>query len=329
MIPNNTSTEISGGHSSGSTSTQSSPAAEQKRGDTASQTAPAIPAHNYVYKKDGVYGYEVQLSKDQVAAGAASAPLVMVRYLGQSRGAYRAEIMNRAFTTILSCTSPCSYITAREYYYNPYAGSQLIDKKVVPAGTTVAAGIMQDAMNGQLIPYDQRPAAIAARARQAAYKRERLAKERAEYITQERERRAAKRKAEDNARERLAIEHEPPYVTTAAALMFLDSKQATNLMKIVGGRRVQISGRVSSIRRSQEYRGFRIQLAARSHFGGSEGFVKSAVIYLSSHVTIPTKLLAFNSTTTLGPNITVICTRADFTAPLPSAYGCQLAHGGQ
>ena len=135
--------------------------------------APILPAHYYTYEKNGEYGYEQQLSQKQIDAGIASAPLIMVRYLGQRQGVYRAEILSGATTAILSCSSPCDYITQRDYYYNPYVGSQLINTEVIPAGSTVAAAIMHDAMNGRLIPYDQTPTAKAAAAKRAAYERKR------------------------------------------------------------------------------------------------------------------------------------------------------------
>lgn len=164
-------------------STPSAPAAthaEPAQSSTSTDALLAPPAHNYVYEKDGVYGYEGQLSEDQRNAGEATAPLFMVRYGGEHHGVYRAQSVKGGYTTDFSCSTPCRYITIKIYYYKPiYSATQfgvfqeheneLVDKEVIPARHTVAAAIMQDAMNGQLIPYDQTPAVKAAAAKRAAY----------------------------------------------------------------------------------------------------------------------------------------------------------------
>ena len=118
-----------------------------------------------MYEKGGEYGYEQQLSQNQIDAGQASASLVIVRYLGNKRrGVYQAEILNGYFTVVLSCPSPCHFITMREYYRDLYGtpfqrnmSTQLIRKEVVPATNGMLATlIMQDAMNGQLRIYGTR-----------------------------------------------------------------------------------------------------------------------------------------------------------------------------
>jgi hypothetical protein len=197
----------SGGDSGGNASKQGSPTTAQTQASTA-PAAPILPSHNYRYEKDGEYGYESELSQDQIEAGVASAPMLMVRYLGQRRGRYRAEIVSGASTSVLSCSSPCSYITARDYYHNPYSGSELIDKEVIPAGNTVAASIMQDAMNGQLRVYGAR-------------------------------RRAA------HARWLAAQARRPPYVTTAVAFIAANERSEHTTKRAVEGRRVQVSGIVT------------------------------------------------------------------------------------
>lgn len=170
--------------------------------------APPPPTHYYVYEKDGEYGYEASLSQYQINSGAVSSSLFMIRYLGEHEGVFRAENVDGAYTTVLSCSSPCSYITARYYYYNPYLGSQLLKKEVFPAGSTVAAAIMQDAMNGQLRVYGSR-------------------------------RRAA------HARWLAAQARLPPYVTTATALIAANNRNQQTLRQLLEGRRVQISGHVA------------------------------------------------------------------------------------
>ncbi len=126
----------------------------------ASPPPPSVPTHYYSYEKDGEYGYETQLSQTQIDRGIASAPLIMVRYMGELRGVYRAqivtgspEIVSGPITVVISCSSPCNYITTHEYYFNSYGGAALIDKEVMPAGTTVSAAILHDAMSGQLKVY--------------------------------------------------------------------------------------------------------------------------------------------------------------------------------
>lgn len=176
--------------------------------------APAAPLHNYVYEQDGQYGYQPQLSPDQINAGAASAPLVMFRYLGESRGVYRAQSQTAPFTGVLSCSAPCDYITVLTYY----ADGEIAARQVMPGNNnSIAAEVMQDAMNGQLIPYDQRPAAKAA-AKAAAAKRA----ARAAWLA--------------------AQARRGPYVTTASALYAAYRHNQRAILHVLDGRPLQVSG---------------------------------------------------------------------------------------
>lgn len=203
----------SGSNSGENASKQGSPTTAQTQvsaAASASPAAPTLPTHNYTYEKGSVYGYQPQLSQNQINSGAASAPLVMVRYLGEHQGVYRAAIVDVADTSILSCSSPCSYITERDYYNNPYFGSQLVDKEIIPAGSTLAAAIMQDAMNGQLRVYGARRRAIQQKQEAA----------RAAWLAEQKRR--------------------PPYVITAVALYAASGESA--VQRKIAGRRLQITG---------------------------------------------------------------------------------------
>jgi hypothetical protein len=112
---------------------QSGTSAENTQ-DNATATVPPPPAHNYVYVKDGEYGYQPEISQDQLNAGQASAALVMVRYLGEHQGVYRVEVVEGgAYGGTLSCASPCSYVTVKEYDYD----GELVDREIAPAGSTI------------------------------------------------------------------------------------------------------------------------------------------------------------------------------------------------
>lgn len=176
----------------------------------ASAPPPSTPVHYYSYEKDGEYGYEQPLSQNQIDAGMASAPLVMIRYLGKLRGVYRFEVVEGRVTEVFSCSLPCRYITQRNYYYNPYIGSQFINKETFPAGNTIAAAVMYDAMNGQLRVYGAR--------RHAAY---------VAWLA--------------------AQQRRPPYVTTAVQFMKSATYNRDAFKRTLKGRRVQVSGIVAQV----------------------------------------------------------------------------------
>lgn len=112
-------------------------------------TIPSPPTHNYVYEKDGVYGYRQQLSQDDINAGTASKPLLMIRYLGEKDTVYRVVIDDGSGVEgVLSCKSPCNFITAETV-----ENEQVVGTAVAPAAGTIAGDVMQDAINGYLKVY--------------------------------------------------------------------------------------------------------------------------------------------------------------------------------
>lgn len=188
-------------------------------GSSAQTVANALPpsSHNYVYEKDGEYGYQPQLSQDQINAGDASRPLVMFRYLGKSRGVYRAQSSTGPFTGVLSCSAPCDYITVVTHY----ADGEIADRQVMPGDdNSIAAEVMQDAMNGQLRVYG-----AARRAAQARWEAQRRAA-RAAWLA--------------------AQAHRGPYVTTAVAIDAAFRRDRNATLHVLDGRLLKVSGIVAS-----------------------------------------------------------------------------------
>lgn len=291
----------SGGNSGGNASKQGSPTTAQPQVSAVSSASPAAPtrsAHNYTYEKGSVYGYQPQLSQNQINSGAASAPLVMVRYLGEHHGVYRAEIVDVANTSILSCSSPCGYITERDYYYNPYLGSQLVGKEVIPAGSTLAAAIMQDALNGQLRVYGARRRAAEAR-REA---RQRAA--RAAWLS--------------------AQARRGPYVTTAVALYAAYSRNHHSTLHVIDGRRVQVRGTVVGM--SGAMGGSPGEMVLDLRTTGSEPYNNPNSLELEF---LPSQYGPIQGVHA-GQPVTALCQRVDFPfAGNPTGERCRLLKPGE
>lgn len=112
------------------------------------------PDHNYVYEKNGIYGYQQQLSQDDINAGTASKPLDMVKYLGQKNGVYRVLLIDESdgsASNLLSCSPPCTYMTIETLY-----AGQSMNKQTIPTVGTLGGDILNDAMNGKLKIYGQK-----------------------------------------------------------------------------------------------------------------------------------------------------------------------------
>lgn len=107
------------------------------------------PSHYYATEDDGEYGYTQELSENDKRSGMASAPLVMIRYLGEQGGIYRIAVPgDGGVQNIISCANPCEFMKSTVVW-----NGQVIKHITVPAGTTIAAAAFQDAANGQLKPY--------------------------------------------------------------------------------------------------------------------------------------------------------------------------------
>lgn len=110
---------------------------------------PPIPMHNYVIEENGLYGYQPVVSDADRTNGVAQKPLVMVKYLGQRNGTYRAEVqIQPGMTTILSCKDPCEY-----FKVTPYAYGESGDPQTMKAEGTLGGGILEDAIAGELKPF--------------------------------------------------------------------------------------------------------------------------------------------------------------------------------
>ncbi|HEY1772524.1 MAG TPA: hypothetical protein VGH91_04960 [Gammaproteobacteria bacterium] len=137
----------------------SAPTAQDSDSEATPDNTPApaapLPDHNYVYEKNGMYGYQQELSQDDVNSGTAAKPLMMIRYLGVKNGVYRAMLLDESDTpgasNIISCSSPCAYMTLETVY-----GGQVLSKQTVPTSGTMGGGILSDAMNNKLQVYGQK-----------------------------------------------------------------------------------------------------------------------------------------------------------------------------
>ena len=110
---------------------------------------PPIPTHNYVIEEDGLYGYQPVVSDADRTNGVAQKPLVMVKYLGQRNGTYRAEVqIQPGMMTIVSCKDPCEY-----FKVTPYAYGESGDPQTMKAEGTLGGGILEDAIAGELKPF--------------------------------------------------------------------------------------------------------------------------------------------------------------------------------
>ncbi|WP_139169667.1 hypothetical protein [Chitinasiproducens palmae] len=101
--------------------------------------------HNYVLARDGEYGYEA----------ADKQRIVMVRYLGEKRGVYTAEIQKGDAVGQMSCRAPCDQILTRYFV----GGKQTRAEKTRNDGVSIGAAIFADAMAGQLRTYGEQSAA--------------------------------------------------------------------------------------------------------------------------------------------------------------------------
>lgn len=139
---------------SGNNDSDSPPPPPATPGAYSPEPAPR-PAHNYVYVgDDGQYGYQQELSSNDQQAGVAQKPLVMVRYLGEKNGSYRAIAdMGGGATVLVTCKEPCAYMEVLTYSYGTP-----VDKSVIPTSGTLGGGILADAMAGRLQVYGARKA---------------------------------------------------------------------------------------------------------------------------------------------------------------------------
>lgn len=119
---------------------------------SAETNAPAEmpPDHYYVYaEKDGTYGYTRPLSQEDINSGTAENELVLIRYLGEQNGIYKAITTNPDGSEgLISCSKPCQFITVQTI-----DNGQVINKEVIPAADTLGQAIMTDAINGKLKVY--------------------------------------------------------------------------------------------------------------------------------------------------------------------------------
>lgn len=108
--------------------------------------------HNYTLSKgNGIYGYQQAISESEREQGQATAPLVMIRYLGVIDGRYTFMELDASGSVRYSCKAPCDFVDATAYSMG-YAGPL----QVIPtAPGSILAAVVEDARNGRLKPMAQ------------------------------------------------------------------------------------------------------------------------------------------------------------------------------
>lgn len=150
----------------GKNSNDASPQASQPAptsAPAAAETQPTPQLHNYAMVDNGTYGYERALNEDDIKQGKAVKSLVMMRYAGNKNGAYVILILgqdadNSSVINRVSCQLPCKYAKSEVL-----TGDEVIRTETVPADpSSIMGAMLEDAVNGQLVPYGQHNDSIAA-----------------------------------------------------------------------------------------------------------------------------------------------------------------------
>lgn len=113
--------------------------------------APWVQKHAYALEENGSYGYKQTISDADRTNGVGQKPLVMIRYLGQVDGEFTIEVpfpSEANGSMVMSCKLPCEYYKRISFHYGVPQ-----DTEIVPSANTIAAAIFQDAISGQLRPY--------------------------------------------------------------------------------------------------------------------------------------------------------------------------------
>lgn len=133
---------------------QSQPQAASQDQRAASAPAPVEPppSHHYAMEENGAYGYQQALSQDDINAGTATKPLVMMHYLGKRGDTYTIVLFqdeNESVAERISCAEPCKFAKAQDVL-----NGQVLRTQTVPVpDSSIIGAMLKDAINGQLTPY--------------------------------------------------------------------------------------------------------------------------------------------------------------------------------
>ncbi|NIF70988.1 hypothetical protein F3J16_12440 [Burkholderia sp. Ap-962] len=112
----------------------------------------------------GTYGYEPALSEDDIRRGTATKALLMMRYEGVKDGQYVILLLgddpsNTSAYARVSCQLPCQFAKSQTIL----GGTVLKTETLRVTSTSLIGAMLEDAVNGALVPYGQaqRSAAIA------------------------------------------------------------------------------------------------------------------------------------------------------------------------
>ena len=128
------------------------------RGDGEVQTAPVDLPHaaevapppkpHYVVKDGDEYGYQGQLSEDEIKRGQAASALRMYTYLGQYKGAHQVMNKDGQWRTVAECESPCMHV--KVFTFN---GDRFVRRELYSLNPAMLlAEVFQDAIDGHLEP---------------------------------------------------------------------------------------------------------------------------------------------------------------------------------
>lgn len=113
---------------------------------------PAQPDHFYAMTEDGEYGYQHALSDDDIKAGRATSALLMVRYLGDSKGVRSIKFVDGDISNVLSCSAPCKFVKSKIIY----AGRVMRTETVPVTDGSVIQAVMRDAFSDRLTVYGRK-----------------------------------------------------------------------------------------------------------------------------------------------------------------------------
>ena len=116
------------------------------------QEPPTPPEHFYAMTEDGEYGYQQALSDDDIKAGRATSALLMVRYLGETKGV--RSIMNKDgdVANVLSCAAPCKFVKSKIIY----AGRVMRTDTVPVTDGSIVQVVMRDVFADRLTVYGKK-----------------------------------------------------------------------------------------------------------------------------------------------------------------------------
>ncbi|WP_290645703.1 hypothetical protein [Aquabacterium sp.] len=107
---------------------------------------PDPPKHRYAMRKGDEYGYERDLSQEDISKGTKATALIMVRLIQADHGSYRLVSTDGPVQTMISCEEPCEFMTVSMMLPGITNKSQTL--RADP--NTIGGAMLQDARNGLL-----------------------------------------------------------------------------------------------------------------------------------------------------------------------------------